>query len=237
MNEILKFSIDEVVPERDPVFENQGIPPGTDVQGEVETLWSNALGLFKEFARPVGKLSTVSKPEFTVVYRGAGWNEPHTPVGDIFPHAADLALFAVTLGERIGQEIKDRFKAKDFALGSMLDATASVGADRAAEAAVRRFFEILSKEDKTTPDTGLLPYSPGYCGWDITGQAKLFEYLRPADIGINLNDSSLMQPLKSVSGVIIAGPKEIHNFRNAYPLCSQCDTQGCRRRIRKLLAS
>ena len=236
MSEILKFSIDEVTPEQGPVFENQGIPPEADAQGEVERLWSAARELFMEFAQPVGKLATISKSEFAAVYRGAGWNEPHTPVGDIFPQADDLALFAVTLGERINRKIKDRFKANDFALGSMLDATASAGADRAAEAAGHRLFEMLSKEEKTKPDTGLLPYSPGYCGWDITGQEKLFEYLRPADIGITLNESCLMQPLKSVSGVIIAGPKEIHNFRNTYPLCSQCDTQGCRLRIRKLLA-
>jgi len=50
-----------------------------------------------------------------------------------------------------------------------------------------------------------------------------------------LLDSFLMKPLKSVSGVIVVGEKEIHDFEDSYPFCSQCRSHSCRDRIRKLL--
>ena len=84
--------------------------------------------------------------------------------------------------------------------------------------------------------TGVLRYSPGYCGWHISGQRRLFDYLDPGQIGITLRESFLMDPLKSVSGVLIAGPREIHRFTDDYDFCDQCDTRGCRQRLRALYA-
>ena len=57
----------------------------------------------------------------------------------------------------------------------------------------------------------------------------------PDEIGITLRDSFLMEPLKSISGVVVAGPAEIHVFDDDYPFCEDCDTRGCRRRIRAIL--
>jgi hypothetical protein len=45
-----------------------------------------------------------------------------------------------------------------------------------------------------------------------------------------------MEPLKSVSGVIVAGQKDIHNFPISYQFCSDCDTRSCRHRLRALFA-
>ena len=72
--------------------------------------------------------------------------------------------------------------------------------------------------DSAATGIGVLRYSPGYCGWHISGQRRLFAHLRPERIGITLHDSYLMEPLKSVSGVLIAGAKEIHAFADTYPL-------------------
>jgi hypothetical protein len=76
-----------------------------------------------------------------------------------------------------------------------------------------------------------LRYSPGYCGWHISGQRKLFDFLKPETIGISLRESHLMEPLKSVSGVVIVGPAGIHAFQDEYPFCERCKTHGCRERI------
>ncbi|UCE26659.1 MAG: hypothetical protein JSW52_09965, partial [Candidatus Coatesbacteria bacterium] len=92
----------------------------------------------------------------------------------------------------------------------------------------------LAKNGKLSPESGVLRYSPGYCGWDISGQKKLFEYLKPNDVGITLRESYLMEPLKSVSGVIVAGPAEIHDFELNYPFCRDCVTKFCRDRIKSV---
>ena len=48
-------------------------------------------------------------------------------------------------------------------------------------------------------------YSPGYCGWDVTEQKKLFSLFPSGFCGVLLSSSSLMLPIKSVSGVIGSG--------------------------------
>jgi len=236
VSEILTFSTDETRPDRAAVFENQGIPAGAGVSQYVEGLYDAALRLLAEVAVPRGIVAQISKPDFEIVYQGEGRNEPRTPVGDIFGRADHLALFAVTLGERVGREITQRFRTNDLALGAMLDSAASVAADKLAELVETRFRQSLSASGQAGSDTGVLRYSPGYCGWDISGQKKLFEFLHPERIGISLRESFLMEPLKSVSGVLIAGPREIHEFEMSYPFCDQCEARGCRERIRALLA-
>ncbi|MCP4251386.1 MAG: hypothetical protein GY778_30490 [bacterium] len=234
MTEILNLSTRQVTPERTVVFEHLGIPPERAVSDSVAALYVSALDIFADLLAPAGKLQEVSRDEFADVYAGQGGNDAHTPVGEIYPQARWLALFAVTVGQAICDEITRRFADNDPALGCMLDSLASVGADLAAEQAEARYRQMLADTGDAGPDTGVLRYSPGYCGWHLSGQGKLFDHLSPGEVGIGLSDSFLMQPLKSVSGVILAGPKEIHEFEPAYSCCVGCATQECRTRIATL---
>jgi hypothetical protein len=81
----------------------------------------------------------------------------------------------------------------------------------------------------------MMRFSPGYCGWDLTAQRGLFEALQPAEIGITLSESCLMRPLKSISGVFIAGEKGIFVFDDVFSFCGECATHECRDRITALL--
>lgn len=236
MNETMTFSADAVLPDKHTVFANQGIPTQQRAREETESLYSRAMILLPRFVAPQGIISHISKTDFADVYQGEGRNEPSTPVGDIFEQARSLALFAVTIGQEISSEIARLFGSNDFALGCMLDSAASAAADRLSDVAERNDIETRSRKDATSQDMTVMKYSPGYCGWHISGQKKLFEFLDPGRIGISLGESFLMQPLKSVSGVIIAGPREIHDFQDSYPFCSECHGHDCRQRLRALLA-
>jgi hypothetical protein len=86
-------------------------------------------------------------------------------------------------------------------------------------------------------DARVLTYSPGYCGWHVSGQRALFRVLRPEEIGVTLNESCLMQPLKSVSGVMVAGAAAVHRFRPTYDFCDACATHECRTRMASVLRS
>lgn len=236
MREILRFAAAEVAPERHDVLEGQGIPTGMTLTPQVEQLCATAMSVLLETAAPISALAPVTKDEFARVYAGEGRNERRTPVGDIFRRADHLSLFAVTLGEQTGQEINRLFASNDFALAAMLDSAASAAAERTADLVERTCVEQLEQGGWSTTGRAALRYSPGYCGWHVSGQKQLFEVLEPEQIGLTLRDSYLMQPLKSVSGVIIAGPSEIHNFPISYDFCSQCETRSCRQRLRALFA-
>jgi len=66
-------------------------------------------------------------------------------------------------------------------------------------------------------------YSPGYCGWPVADQHKLFRLLPGKAVGVDLNESALMSPVKSVSGLIGAG-KDVR-FRPYN--CSRCAAEAC----------
>jgi cobalamin-dependent methionine synthase I len=68
--------------------------------------------------------------------------------------------------------------------------------------------------------------SPGYCGWVTQEQQKLFSLLPGDPCGIRLSSSSLMSPIKSVSGVIGLGP----NVRYLDHMCDTCDMTTCYKR-------
>ena len=237
MTDVVRFTATEVTPDRDAVLEHQGIPPGTAVGDHIEDLYVEAGRVFAETVHPIGIVGDISRSDFAAVYVGEGRNEADTPVGDIYGQADHLALFVVTLGEHTCREIGLRFESNDFAVAGMLDAFASVAADKTADLVEHRFRATLNERQWDVRAGGVLRYSPGYCGWHISGQRRLFQQLAPEQIGVTLRDSFLMEPLKSVSGVIIAGRRDIHKFPITFGFCKQCETRSCRQRLRALYAS
>ena len=236
MDEVLSIPFSDLKPDRDAILSNQGVPLGAPVSEEIEEMCVRAISTLGEIAQPRGTISDISASDFEAVYNGEGNNESTTPVSDVYPSSKYLALFAVTLGEHICLEINRLFQTSDFAFGCMLDAAASVTADRAAAFLENHFALTLKHDGKLSASDAALRYSPGYCGWHISGQKKLFEFLEPERIGIKLRPSFLMEPLKSVSGVVLAGSRDIHEFVPSYPSCESCETYSCRDRISSLYA-
>jgi hypothetical protein len=231
---ILEFQPGDLSPGRDAVLERLGIPPETVLSERTERIYAEAAGILAASAAPAGVLTDISVDEFRAVYHGADHNAERSPVADISGRAEHLALFAVTLGEPTSQAVNARLAQQDFALAYMLDAMASVAADDVADLAEQRFAALLRERGWGTPDGAVLRYSPGYCGWDVTGQRRLFAFLKPEQIGLTLTESCLMKPLKSVSGAIIAGPRSIHRFPPTYDFCDRCEERTCRSRLRAL---
>jgi hypothetical protein len=66
-------------------------------------------------------------------------------------------------------------------------------------------------------------YSPGYCDWNVGEQHKLFSFFPDNYCGIRLTPSALMDPVKSVSGIIGIGENV---KRNDYT-CRVCDMKDC----------
>jgi Vitamin B12 dependent methionine synthase, activation domain len=232
MRQIIRIPVERIMPDPGGVFQSQGIPPGTSPPERVKVLYDSAVELFIQLAAPIGIMADISIEDFAVVYSGTGMNEMDTPLDHIFPRAHQLALFAFTLGENTSREIQQLLENKNLALGYMLDAVASYCADKAADAAQALFQKHLREAGQAEESSHVLLYSPGYCGWHISGQKTLFEYLEPEEIGIHLNERFLMVPLKSISGVLVAGKAGIHRFSNNYPFCVHCRTRTCRVRIK-----
>lgn len=72
-------------------------------------------------------------------------------------------------------------------------------------------------------------YSPGQYKWTIEEQKEIFRMVNGPSIGVSLNESLLMVPFKSVSGVYGFGPEDkINKTRVACDLCPRKDCIGRR---------
>jgi hypothetical protein len=205
---------------------------GLEVRGDspaaatVKSIIDRSRDAFVDNARPRGLYQFLPADDFDAVYRGEDDNDEDTPLEHVVEEAVALALFAVTLGEEISERISALFDAGELAEGYFLDQVASFAADELASVAGCRF----QGEDRRE-GLAVLPYSPGYCGWHVSGQRALFAHLRPDEIGISLNESCLMHPIKSVSGVLVLAPVDAHDFSPAFPCCATCTTLACQERI------
>ena len=222
----VEFTPEDIMPSPEAVLRTQGMPTTAAVPNRVAALVPRALEILTSLSQPRAVMENVSPEVFQRIYPGEGRNDGETPLELISPRATDLGLFACTLGEPLSAEIQRLFDEGDLALAVMLDGAASEGAERLV-GRLERVFAAMSSSDSSA----VLAYSPGYCGWHVSGQRRLFAALAPEEIGITLNPSCLMAPIKSVSGVLVAGPAQIHDFDDDFPCCGSCATRECRARI------
>ena len=212
----------ELRPADDDVLRRLGVPAGAEVRPALRELLDQAAETTGKLADARGVIHPVAREEFVAIFEGEGNNAPESPLERIYPRASALALFVATIGERLERKISALFREGDSALAVVLDAYASSTMNKGVEALVKRF-ELEFFDDRVR----VLPYSPGYCGWHLTGQRALFGALEFDNAGVALGESCLMTPLKSVSGVLVAGEASVHRFRPDFEFCEECETHEC----------
>lgn len=225
---VQSYTLNELIPARSKVLASMGIENSVSVPDDVQFLFNEAMKIFNDLAKPIGLIKQINKETFEEILKGKGQNENKFPLQGIVAKASHLALFVFTLGEKISHEIQQRIREKDYPIGYMLDIIASRSTELAIVVQEKRFVENIG----FASNQKALLYSPGYCGWHITAQQKIFVYLRPEEINVKLNESSLMSPIKSVTGIMIAGDSETHNFKNNFNFCRSCKTFSCRERMK-----
>jgi hypothetical protein len=233
VREVVRFSKQEAVPEAREVLAAQGLPEEDALAPRLRRLLDGARSTAAALGEPRAVCEELSAERFAAVLAPLGIPADDLVVGQVYPRAEGLALFVATLGEALPARIRQLFDDEALAEAWMLDAVASVGADLLADRLAERYRR--ARVARGLDGARVLPYSPGYCGWPTRGQRPLFDALRPEEIGVTLNDSCLMSPIKTVSGVLVAGPGEAHRFRPDFPFCDDCQTRGCGRRMASVL--
>ncbi|HEY0591958.1 MAG TPA: hypothetical protein VGF40_09335 [Thermoanaerobaculia bacterium] len=218
MRSVIRLSFEDVRPSPEDVLRRLGVPASVEPSVALRDLMAEAAFRTAESVEPRGVIAPIEAAEFAKVHDGEGMNAPEGPLDRIYPRSRRLALFVATIGERTEKEIAAMFRDGDPALACVLDAHASSAMERAVDALAARF---------AIDGERVLPYSPGFCGWHITGQRALFAALGAGEIGVTLAPSCLMSPIKSVSGVLIAGDAATHRFRPDFPFCEECETHDC----------
>lgn len=231
MSEILNIPVSSIIPDAGTILKAQGIDAAGDIDDRISQAAGVALEIFENLADPVAVVDEITMEAFGPIYEGLGRNADPSPIDEIYRQAEHLMLFAATVGRAITDRIRDLFAKNEFVLGNALDVAASEGTDRISHFLEGYFFEQLTSRADCKSGLTVFAYSPGYCGWHISAQKILFKALHPETIGITLRDSFLMEPLKSISGVLIAGGRDIHHIDNSYDFCADCRSEPCRARM------
>ena len=136
-----------------------------------------------------------------------------------------FALFVCTSGlefEVYQQRLKEQ---GDMVRVFIADALGSVIAEKCADQMEKALQESIDKLGWKHTNR----FSPGYCGWHVSQQQLLFPLFQGHTCGVKLTDSSLMIPIKSVSGIIGLGEK----VRKLEYTCGLCDFKQCYKRKKK----
>jgi len=233
VREIVRFAKGEALPEAREVLSAQELPEGDALAPRLRRLLEEAMSTAAALVEPWAVCEELPAERFEGVLAPLGVPHDGLAVGLVYPRAQALALFVATLGETLPARIRQLFDEDALAQAWMLDAVASAAADLLAARLAERYRQALAA--RGMEGVRVLPYSPGYCGWPTRGQRPLFDVLRPEEIGVTLNDSCLMSPIKTVSGVLVAGPGEVHRLRPDFPFCDDCRTRECGPRMASVL--
>jgi hypothetical protein len=133
--------------------------------------------------------------------------------------AEKIVCFVGTIGAGVENEIKRLMGKQKLADAYILDAMASV----AVEDMIDRFQDLMETRFNAEDSTVTLRFSPGYCDWPVTQQKKLFNIFDPKQLDVELMDSCLMKPRKSISGVFGVTPQN----SVSYNPCGDCPIRNC----------
>lgn len=143
-------------------------------------------------------------------------------ISSLLEGAEYFALFAATAGMAF-HNYQEALKAENDILKSFIvDTIGTCIVEKTGDYLER----LLEKEIGDARHTNR--FSPGYCGWHLSGQKELFALLGGNPCDIQLSDVFLMTPIKSISGVIGIG-REVNEKKYG---CQYCELETCYKKKR-----
>jgi hypothetical protein len=130
-----------------------------------------------------------------------------------------MAFFVCTAGSEISRISKRLIDQKDLLTGYVFDVIGSLVVEKGMDKIQIRFGKAMNASGYQITNR----YSPGYCGWQTSEQFKLFKIFPENFCGVRLTESALMDPIKSISGIIgIGAHVEFREYA-----CELCDAVNC----------
>lgn len=136
-----------------------------------------------------------------------------------------IAIFIATCGDKPELFSKKHLGKGNSLEGYIIDIIASEMAEGITEFLHRKLENSVALDNLKVTNR----FSPGYCKWPVNEQQKLFRLMAGNTSGVSLTESSLMIPIKSVSGIIgIGTDAEFKRYA-----CTYCEMDQCIYRANK----
>lgn len=180
---------------------------------------------FKDIIKPrlSYRIGKVKSTDNGVVYVEGGLSFTSSNLEKTMKDCNEMIFFIATLGNGIEKEIarftEENYLSKAYILDSMGSVTI--------ENMVEEFYQNMRKRYKAEGREVTFRFSPGYCDWSIKEQKKIFSLFDSFPTGVELMDSCLMQPRKSISGIFGVLSPDMDSSFSPYNPCSECSKKNC----------
>ena len=180
-------------------------------------LWKLNMLMTPQLHYQPSKIDSIDSPE--VVIEG-GRVFRSFKLSKVLADCEEIICFVATIGGGAEKEIARLSHRNRLSDAYVLDSLGSV----AVEKVVERFHQNMTIRYESKGKGLTLRFSPGYCDWPVTEQKNLFKLFNPDVIDVELLDSYLMAPRKSISGVFGI----YHDSRKRpYNPCVDCQREHC----------
>lgn len=143
------------------------------------------------------------------------------PIAGFFRPATRVAVNIITIGNETQELAQQKLAQGETFEGYCLHAIGAAAVDMASDAMAAYLRKhVAGPDEDVTP-----PFSPGYCGMALEEQKTLFSIVDGAAIGVRLWPTCIMEPVKSVSGLIGIGPADQITERGTP--CQYCELTEC----------
>jgi len=148
-------------------------------------------------------------------------------IGKMLRNSESYAFFMVTVGPGPEQLVRTLMEKGNYLEAYITDLVASVMVEAVAGIVQEEIRNLAGRREMKITNR----YSPGYCLWELPEQHKLFSLFPEKCCGISLSDSSLMNPVKSATGIIGIGTRvEYREYT-----CEICTMKNCQfRKVRPI---
>lgn len=218
----IKFSFDELVIDQNQIkklfgYDSEALPE--PFAGYLEEVKQGC----KELTDICGAYQIFDQVELTKSKKSIFVNDLEFSVGPTIraelKGSEKLAFFVCTAGAILSTRAVTLLQGDDPVLGYVYDVFGSAIAECVGDKIQQMIREEIQMQGLQITNR----YSPGYCHWDVVDQHNLFRLLGENPCGVSLTTSSLMNPVKSISGVIGIG-KDVH-YRDYQ--CDLCQMKNC----------
>ncbi len=159
-----------------------------------------------------------TKPDNSTIIIAKKVFNPTKAVSTQLKKAQQLVLFVCTAGEGLSQHAR-AISNEDPMLAYVFDVLGSVVVEKAMDKIQEQLQKEVAQQGLGISDR----YSPGHCEWSLTDQVNLFSFFPDNFCGIQLSDSLIMHPIKSISGIIGIG----EGLKPRGFQCQLCKDQNC----------
>lgn len=208
------------VPDRDALLRCLGYRGPAAAARSLPEAVASEVARGQQYLQPKGIYSTYRMDQFSPQCLTIGGVAIHGSVGKFLARAEQIVVFVVTVGREISERSRAAAHVGNMVAAWALDALGSWAVEATADALSQRLQQRIG-----AVDTVSLRYSPGYCGMQLAEQRALFRLVDAQAIGVSLEESMLMQPLKSISGLLGIGVAGA--FGNEASPCERCKDPNC----------